>query len=610
MTNNHVLPDAQACTNSIVRFDYSQSVNAEDLDGETFRLDPERFFLTSPENELDYTIVAVAEPQGGLHRPWARLIERSGKVLLDQSVNIIQHPSGRRQELITRDSTLTYIGEEPSFAHYSGDTEPGSSGSPCFNDRWELAFLHHASVPDTDATGHYLKKNGQVWKGGDDPADINWVANEGIRISRIVADVRERSLSQQRAALFGECFTDPELSRFIPGGPGRGKTAAARKSASQIREEITPSGQTIRRYPDGRVSYLFEVSFGPHGMASGSPNGATSTDIAMPSDALPPPVVSSRSSAASATALLERSIADMVEQARSSEPYYDEDRDRDDADLYYAAIRYDSGEVRMFQDYSRLVRSTHDRIYGYNSARLSVLYPYVDFHEDGTLRSIYSGHTMRPADVILEEAAILLDGLHQAKESLAVLGIDGLLALADARQSPFELEAADVPYNCEHVVPQSWYDKKSPMVSDLHHLFTCERNCNSYRGNRPYGEFGDYEAGTLDPLEASLRAQCGLVEAGADGRLMFEPERNKGTVARAVLYFLLRYADETLVGDEPGEMPADRVAMLLEWHEAEPAGLYERHRNRAIFLTQGNRNPFIDRPALARKLAFRKGFEE
>ena len=33
---------------------------------------------------------------------------------------------------------------------------------------------------------------------------------------------------------------------------------------------------------------------------------------------------------------------------------------------------------------------------------------------------------------------------------------------------------SDNLFNCEHVVPQSWFDKKEPMRGDLHHLFACD----------------------------------------------------------------------------------------------------------------------------------------
>ena len=52
-----------------------------------------------------------------------------------------------------------------------------------------------------------------------------------------------------------------------------------------------------------------------------------------------------------------------------------------------------------------------------------------------------------------------------------------------------DLLEASAPYNCEHVVPQSWFSKKEPMRGDLHHLFACESRCNSFRGNHAYFDF-------------------------------------------------------------------------------------------------------------------------
>jgi len=606
MTNSHVLGDETAAAASTVRFDYAKDIDDIEQPGVEVGLRPDIFFVASPVDDLDYAIVAVDEPEGGLGRPWSPLIAGSGKVLLGQSVNIIQHPRGRRQELITRNSTLTFIDDQPDYAHYSGDTEPGSSGSPCYNDRWQLAFLHHASVPEMDDQGFYRKKNGQRWNVGDDPDDINWVANEGIRISRIVQDVESKGLPEPRANLFAECFEDPELGRYLHLG--------LRPDAADgpVTERAAAQGQQVLKHPDGRVSYLFEVSFGPYGGLSAGPSPASespSSGGGAPGSAaghsLRPFPAPTR-----LDALLERSIAELVEEAGGEEPYYDAARDATDIEKYYAGIEHETGEVRMFREYHRLISGTQSRVFGYDSARLKVLYPYVDLHSDGTLRSIYSGEVMRPAEVILEEALILADRLPQPAESILNLGIDGLLAMSDAMETdPVLQESSDVPFNCEHVVPQSWYDKRKPMVSDLHHLFTCERGCNSYRGNRPYGDLEGYDPvpQEIDPIEAELRERCGLVELDSGGALVFEPEQNKGVVARATLYFLLRYENE--VGDEPGEMPLETVSTLLAWHEATPVNDYERHRNRAIFLTQGNRNPLIDFPDLAGKLAFRESFE-
>ena len=38
------------------------------------------------------------------------------------------------------------------FLVYQSDTAPGSSGSPIFNDSWQIVGVHHAGRPKKDAT--------------------------------------------------------------------------------------------------------------------------------------------------------------------------------------------------------------------------------------------------------------------------------------------------------------------------------------------------------------------------------------------------------------------------------------------------------------------------
>ena len=54
-------------------------------------------------------------------------------------------------------------------------------------------------------------------------------------------------------------------------------------------------------------------------------------------------------------------------------------------------------------------------------------------------------------------------------------------------------------------------------------------------------------------------------------------------------------------------LPADRIRMLQKWHKDNAVSEWEKHRNQAIFAIQGNRNPFIDLPALAERIDFRRG---
>jgi len=68
------------------------------------------------------------------------------------------------------------------------------------------------------------------------------------------------------------------------------------------------------------------------------------------------------------------------------------------------------------------------------------------------------------------------------------------------------------------------------------------------------------------------------------------------------MYFLLRYPG--MVGDEARELQRERVDLLLDWHEQDGVSEYELHRNSAIAEAQGNRNPLIDLPDIAREIDF------
>ncbi|MFI9155501.1 endonuclease I family protein [Streptomyces sp. NPDC053367] len=263
-------------------------------------------------------------------------------------------------------------------------------------------------------------------------------------------------------------------------------------------------------------------------------------------------------------------------------PYYDRTADSAARDAYYAGVGTGDGDA-LRRALTTLLTETHEPQPRYKPMRL--VYPWVDLHKDGRLRSIYSGRDFSPEELIRADAAVAEARLARVQE----------LLLQESTAGPAEFEAefdaleASMPFNCEHVVPQSWFAKKEPMRGDLHHLFACEVGCNSYRGNFPYFDFPDFDE--------TVRDACGMRE-----RTGFEPQEGKGAVARATLYFLLRYPGQ--VGDAEREFPEERLPVLLEWHEREAVTEYERHRNAAIAEIQGNRNPLIDHPEWAREIDF------
>ena len=48
-------------------------------------------------------------------------------------------------------------------------------------------------------------------------------------------------------------------------------------------------------------------------------------------------------------------------------------------------------------------------------------------------------------------------------------------------------------YNREHLVPQSWFSKNAPMVSDIFHVVPSDAKINGMRGDKPLAEVGTIE---------------------------------------------------------------------------------------------------------------------
>ncbi|MER5199930.1 trypsin-like serine peptidase [Streptomyces sp. NPDC002755] len=186
MTNHHVLTDADASRQCFVEFDAQVTVDNTPQAPTRLELDPDAFFTA--DERLDFALVFVASGPDG--RPpgetfgWNRLSAQTGKVVIGEPVNVIGHPMGRLKEIAVRDNMLQTRLDD--FLHYMTDTEPGNSGSPVFNDQWEVVALHHSGVPRTDDKGRVLRRDGQVWRPGDGEDAIDWVANEGVRVSSIL----------------------------------------------------------------------------------------------------------------------------------------------------------------------------------------------------------------------------------------------------------------------------------------------------------------------------------------------------------------------------------------------------------------------------------------
>lgn len=177
MTNNHVLANAAMAAHSLAQFRYEIDISGSEKVVDNWELDPTSFFVTSPKDELDFTIVRLKE-QGG-KKP-AEIygfvpLRAEDRVMVGERVNVIQHPDSRRKEVVLYESNITAFFED-AFVHYAADTLRGSSGAPVFNQQWDLVALHHSGVFKKDANGDYVIVGG----------DYVYSANEGVRISKIV----------------------------------------------------------------------------------------------------------------------------------------------------------------------------------------------------------------------------------------------------------------------------------------------------------------------------------------------------------------------------------------------------------------------------------------
>lgn len=136
-------------------------------------------------------------------------------------------------------------------------------------------------------------------------------------------------------------------------------------------------------------------------------------------------------------------------------------------------------------------------------------------------------------------------------------------------------------FNTEHTWPQSLFNSSQPMVCDLHHLFPTDETANGKRSNFPF---------------AMVPSPVWTDGGSKFGGSTFEPrDVHKGAVARAMMYFVLRY--ENYQG-----FFTNQENVLRSWHMQFQPTLQDQNRNNDIFSAQNNRNPFVDHPEFTERI--------
>jgi endonuclease G len=303
--------------------------------------------------------------------------------------------------------------------------------------------------------------------------------------------------------------------------------------------------------------------------------------------------------------------------AQVGKPYYDEVADAKARSEYYQGLDLQGSPQELFHSFHKLMRSTHTETLAFDAPKY--LHGWVDLRPNLRLQSIYStvpvstdapvkstsGNDFKHKIQVKVKGRERADGTfgpdrkvnrkvdfrNQVEAWTQTLAQGPMNALQIAAN--IALIEGHRFYNAEHSVPQSTFDRDKKPKGDLHHLFTCERNANSHRGAIKYGE--------VPKLPEHRRPEGWSTRDYS----VYEPDAGKGAVARATLYFLMRYPEK--LGDKEGEYTKADLPILLKWHQEDPVSLYELHRNAEIQKIQGNRNPLIDFPELAERIDFSLG---
>ena len=166
MTNNHVFESKDDAANAVLQFNYELNADGSPAGRDEWRCDPADMFRTNP--CLDYSIVRVKKKEQNAGDVWGYLNLRHGSsVARNQRVNIIQHPRGRFKEIVFRDNPIKTVTDE--FIQYLTDTDRGTSGSPVFDDWFNVVALHNQRVRDPNNRDR-------------------WYRNQGYRIDAILSD--------------------------------------------------------------------------------------------------------------------------------------------------------------------------------------------------------------------------------------------------------------------------------------------------------------------------------------------------------------------------------------------------------------------------------------
>lgn len=158
ITNNHVIPNQELLSKSIFRFNYQLDASGNPELSKDYHVKQGGIFRTN--KDLDYTIVELDNKPG---LEWGYLKTSRQVPIIDSRINIIQHPNGLPKQISLQNNFIKYV--DNKVLQYLTSTMLGSSGSPVFNDAWEVVGIHHAGgwLPEGDDGPVRFRNEGIMW---------------------------------------------------------------------------------------------------------------------------------------------------------------------------------------------------------------------------------------------------------------------------------------------------------------------------------------------------------------------------------------------------------------------------------------------------------------
>lgn len=210
---------------------------------DNLRVDVREILESSPPEELDYSLLRLSQPITHVECVPISTIEPDPS--RRQRLYAIGYPHGRTLSLSIHDNLL--IDFLSPRLHYRTPTDPGSSGSPVFDDQWRLVALHHAGsqqLPKLRGRGTHEANEG-IWidaiqkhigggrseaAAGRGPRTARTRASAGVRRGRQTSFVDFQSLSTKDTEM-GQHQKESRLRGYV-------SSITTRDGLEHVREEL------------------------------------------------------------------------------------------------------------------------------------------------------------------------------------------------------------------------------------------------------------------------------------------------------------------------------------------------------------------------------------